>query len=279
MTSENEEIVQVIDCSFSAATRLRTPDSHYLHRLLTRRGIQVPAAGLKLTTAHLHLSTLFVLNDEGRIISTREPRASPGPLLSLVRSATDCAWAVRVDVPKHLANEIDELAGEEPPIVNFRDAPVHAQHYESVLTRMQKPGAAFRQFAGPAFKFPDVLTMPKDVVVVEDERLLQHNFSGWVRGEIAGGCAPVIAIMKDGVPVSICFSARRSDTAAEAGLETAEAFRGNGFAPRVVAAWALATRESGRTPLYSTFWTNHASLAVASKLGLIAYASNWSLID
>jgi len=186
-----------------------------------------------------------------------------------------------VDVPKHVANEIDNLAREEPPLVNFTDAPVHAHHYVSVLTRMriQHGGADIRQFAGPAFMFPDVLTKPTDVVVIEDEQLLQHNFSGWVRGEIVAGCHPVMAIVKDGFPVSICFSARLSEIAAEAGLETAEAFRGNGFGPRVAAAWALAIRASGQTPLYSTFWTNNASLAVAHKLGLIAYASNWSLID
>ncbi|MXZ22396.1 MAG: GNAT family N-acetyltransferase, partial [Caldilineaceae bacterium SB0665_bin_25] len=33
----------------------------------------------------------------------------------------------------------------------------------------------------------------------------------------------------------------------------------------------------GRVPLYSTSWENGASLAVARKLGLVAYASGWSL--
>jgi len=36
-------------------------------------------------------------------------------------------------------------------------------------------------------------------------------------------------------------------------------------------------RASGRSPLYSTSWTNTASLAVADKLGLVAYASDWSI--
>lgn len=120
---------------------------------------------------------------------------------------------------------------------------------------------------------------PTDIVVVEDERLLERNFSGWVPGEIAAGCAPVLAIIEDGYPVSVCFCARRSDSAAEAGVDTAQAFRGRGFAPRVTAAWALAIRATGRVPLYSTAWTNGASLAVARKLGLTAYASTWSLSD
>lgn len=69
------------------------------------------------------------------------------------------------------------------------------------------------------------------------------------------------------------------DVAADAGLETAEAYRGRGFGAHVTAAWAAEIRASGRMPLYSTFWDNHASLAVARKLGLLAYASSWSLTD
>ena len=77
--------------------------------------------------------------------------------------------------------------------------------------------------------------------------------------------------------MSVCFCARRAGFAAEAGLETAPPFRGLGLGPRVAAAWALAMRASGRTPLYSTAWSNAASLAVARKLGLIPYAATWNL--
>jgi RimJ/RimL family protein N-acetyltransferase len=224
---------------------------------------------------------LFVLNDEGRITSNREPSLSPGPLFSLVRSLTGCAWAVRVDVPDDVARELDVVAREEPPASSLRDAPVHADRYLSLLEGAFRSGRAvaaeIRQSAGPALTFPDGVTQSGDIAVIEDERPLERNFRGWVAGEIAAGCAPVMAIIRDGYPVSICFSARRSDVAAEAGVETAEPFRGQGFGSRVTAAWALAIRASGRVPLYSTSWTNAASLAVARKLGLIPYASNWTL--
>jgi len=237
----------------------------------------------KLSTPDLHLHTLFVLNGEGRITSTREPGASRGPLLSLARSPTGCAWAVRADVPDDVARELDDVAREEAPVLNLRDPPVHADRYLSLLTDAirlgQQPTARIRHSAGPAFTFPDMLTPSHEVVIVEDERLLQHNFRGWIAGEIAAGRSPVTAVLRDGHPVSICFSARCSDVAAEAGVETAEAFRGQGFGSRVTAAWALAIRASGRIPLYSTSWTNGPSLAVARKLGLIAYASDWSLSD
>jgi hypothetical protein len=236
-----------------------------------------------MSTPELHLKTLLVFNDEGRILSTREPEATRGPLFALVRSEISCAWAIRADVPADLALELERLAREETPTFNFRLAPLHAERYLSLLGDRiapgQVPATKTRQSDGPAFEFPKSLAPAADLVVVEDERSLERNFRGWVPGEIAAGRAPVLAIVEDGFPVSICFCARRSETAAEAGLDTAEAYRGRGYGPRVTAAWAQAIRASGRIPLYSTSWTNRASLTVARKLGLVPYASSWGLSD
>ena len=195
-----------------------------------------------------------------------------GPLFTLVRSATKCAWAIRDDVPSDVAEEIAALARQEPPIGDLRVAPVHAGEY------LASSGGQLG-FNGPAFTFPDRLPPTSGIVQVEDERQLQRNFRGWERGEIGAGRAPVMAVIEDGYPVSICFCGRRSDNAASAGLETAEGFRGRGFGPRVTAAWAVAIRATGRVPLYSAAWSNAPSLAVTRKLGLIAHASFWSVSE
>lgn len=223
-----------------------------------------------MSAPDLQLRTLYVLNGEGRILSTREPEpASPAPVFAIIRSASSCAWAVRADVPDDLAAELDNIAREESPASDLRDPPKYAERYISLV------GGCV--CSGPAFTFPEQTTQPAGVVAIEDEHLLERNFRGWVPGEIAAGRSPVVAVIEDGYPVSICFCARRTDFAAEAGLETAEAFRGRGYGPRATAAWALAVRASGRTPLYSTSWINAASLSVARKLGLVPYASDWSL--
>lgn len=236
-----------------------------------------------MSTPELQLRTLFVLDDEGRIVSLREPGAKRGPLFSLIRGATSCAWAVRGGLPRELTHELDRLARDEPPTPDLRAAPMHAERYLSLLgdrvAADQSASDKARQSDGPAFTFPDVLVPPPSVVTVEDERQLERHFQGWVPGEIAAGSGPVLAMLVDGDPVSVCFCARRGEAAAEAGVDTAEAFRGRGHAPRVTAAWALAIRATGRVPLYSTAWTNAASLAVARKLGLTAYASDWSVLD
>lgn len=237
-----------------------------------------------VSTAGLHLRTAFVLNDAGRIVSTREPRASSGPLFTLVRAPTGCAWAARADLPEELAVALERLAREEPHASDLRDAPVHADRYVSLLGGRLGPGQdarlKTRQSDGPVFSFPDASPSPVATdIVIEDERLLERHFRGWVPGEIAAGRSPVVAILDGGNPVSVCFCARRSDTAAAAGVETAEHYRRRGFAARVTAAWAAAIRGTGRTPLYNTDWTNDASLAVARKLHLSADGSTWSLSD
>ncbi|MDA0271296.1 MAG: GNAT family N-acetyltransferase, partial [Chloroflexi bacterium] len=74
-----------------------------------------------------------------------------------------------------------------------------------------------------------------------------------------------------------CHSARRSNPAAEAGLEVAAEARRRGLGVAVTARWAASVREGGREPLYSTTWDNVASRGVARRLGLEVYAEDWHL--
>jgi hypothetical protein len=220
-------------------------------------------------TPRLQLETLFVLSDRGRILSTRQPRPSPGPAFLLTRGSTEVAWAVRDDVAADVAAELDDWARQEPVSSEWDRPPIHAGRYQAALRG--------RVAWGPAFEFPEPVATPAGVVALRDEAPLQRHFSGWVAGEIQAGASPVVAVLVDGHAVSVCFCARRSTVAAEAGLETAPAFRGRGYAARVTSAWAAAVRASGRTPLYSTSWANVSSWAVARKLGLRTYATNWSI--
>jgi hypothetical protein len=224
-----------------------------------------------MVTPEIQLRTGFVLDEHGRIKSTREPQPTPGPLFTLIRSASSCVWAVRADVPGELAAQLDRLAGEEPPLQDPQEAPLHAATYLSLM--------GGQVVSGPAFTFPDRLPSPGDVTTVDNLQLLERNFRGWNAAEIPW-CSPIVAIMDGGYPVSVCFCAtRNSAREVEAGVETAPAYRGRGFAARVTAAWASAIRASGRIPLYSTSWSNTASLAVARKLGLVQFASDWSVVE
>ena len=215
-----------------------------------------------------------MLDGRGRIGTSPEPNVPSTPLFALIRGASSCAWAMRADVPETVAAEVVRLASQERPLKDLQDphaAPSNADLYLALL--------GGQIVSGPAFTFPERIAPIDDVALVDRLELLERYFRGWVAAEIPWR-APIVAVMEDGYPVSVCFCATRaSENTVEAGLETAVAFRGRGFAARVTAAWATAIRASGRIPLYSTSWTNDASRAVARKLGLIQYAVDWTIIE
>ncbi len=223
-----------------------------------------------VATPRLHMQTLFSLNDEGLIVGTREPGAVHGPVFWIARGLEGCAWAVRRDTPKRVRRELEGLVEDEPPAADFQAPPIHARRYRSLI--------GGEVTAGPAFHFPYSLPEPTGVVFANDVGRLLPLFPDW-RADEVDGRTPIATVERDERAISVCCSARNSPLAAEAGLETAPAFRGHGLAARVTSAWALAVRSSGRVPLYSTSWDNVASLAVAHKLGLTMYAGAWSLND
>lgn len=220
-------------------------------------------------TAALQLATLYRFNPHGRLVSTLEPDNPPAPAFVLIRDAQRAVWALHQDLSPSVADTVGAWAADEGPLVHPEDPPVHAAQYRETL------GGPVE--AGPAFRFPGDLPEPADVVRIQDRAFLARYFGGGWEDILAEDRQPVMGIVRDKAAISVCFSARWGDAAAEAGVETAEAARGHGLAPRVVAAWAAAVREAGHVPLYSTSWSNSASRRVAAKLGLIVYAADWSI--
>ena len=80
-----------------------------------------------MSTPELQLRTLFELDGEGRIPGTRESVPRARPLFSLTRGRKGCAWTVRADLARNMAGALNGLAEEEPPVADFRQAPVQAQ--------------------------------------------------------------------------------------------------------------------------------------------------------
>jgi len=216
------------------------------------------------------LELSFVFAGDRRITTTREPVSRLAPSFVLVRDAASCAWAVGAHVAADVAEQLDALAVHERPTNDLTQPPLHEARYRALLGE--------RVTFGPLYAFPAQIEAPAHATTrIDDEQALARHFRGWAPGEIAAGCGPMLAVVVDDAPVSICFSARSSPVAAAAGLETATPFRGRGYAGIVTLAWARAIRASGRTPRYGTSWTNLASLANARKLGLLADASTWSI--
>jgi len=211
----------------------------------------------------------FILDDRGRIVSTREPEPRSGPRFILIRDASRCTWALHAEVSDEVAAKVTALAADEPPEPDPRVQPRHERAYLELLGGHAE--------SGPNFVFPDgELVCDHDISIIDQLAPLERHFTGWTASELPER-SPIMAIVVDGAPVSVCFCSRLADRAAAAGVDTAAAFRQRGFAAAVTAAWATAIRASGRVPLYSTTWDNAGSLGVARKLGLVCTTSFWNV--
>ncbi|HIL95384.1 MAG: hypothetical protein ABGY96_26040 [bacterium] len=61
-------------------------------------------------------------------------------------------------------------------------------------------------------------------------------------------------------------------------METHVSHRRKGYALSAVSAWAIAVEATGALPLYSTSSENRVSQAVAARLGLVQYGSDFHII-
>jgi len=172
---------------------------------------------------------------------------------------------------------LENLAAAEPVRDDLTPMP---DQLDAILAILEASGPVKVRHAGPAYRFPDHLDVSPEIVrITRDNAHLLRAMPAY-RNDVERGLdayEPRLAVVRDGVAVAICNSARLTGRAAEAGVETLAGYRGRGYAPLVVAAWAQAIRATGRIPLYSTSWDNLASRAVARKLGLAMYGADWSL--
>jgi RimJ/RimL family protein N-acetyltransferase len=134
-------------------------------------------------------------------------------------------------------------------------------------------------WSGPAWRVPDEIPTfeHKAIPVTPADDELVRLLSPVLAADDLPWRLPCLSLLDGGRLASVCFSARNTSIAAEAGVQTREEFRGRGYAPAVVAAWARAVRQEERIPLYSTSWDNLASRSVARKLGLLLYGVDLSI--
>ena len=227
-----------------------------------------------LALAELHCDALYTYDAAGRMLGINEPDpADPAPRFFLFRTPAGAVWRVRDDVPAGTAAALARLTADEPAGANLPHRPVHEAEYAALLAA-EAPIA--ETYCGPAYYLPDRAPSGGATLITRDNMtLLRANFPFTLSS--FADLVPIAAVGAEGVAVSVCFCARRTAAAAEAGVNTVESFRGRGYAAAAVAVWAAALRATGRLPLYSTWWENAASQAVAARLGAVGYGVDFSL--
>jgi RimJ/RimL family protein N-acetyltransferase len=222
----------------------------------------------------MQLDALFVRDPRGDLVATRDPSRRPAPRVFLARSAAGNAWAIRRDVDPAARTELERLLAEEPPWAVASDAV--GPRCSGRARELLAPVSAERR--GPAYVLGDELPCdPRAREVAASEHAEWRAAFPWLAQEFEA-VAPVAIAFEGGQPVAICHSPRGlTAEAAEAGVETIEAFRGRGLATAAAGCWARAVRRSGRIALYSTSWENRASQGVARRLSARLYGEDWSL--
>ena len=223
----------------------------------------------------LHIAALFTQDAYGRMMRVNEANGARASRLFVGRTREGTQWCVRDDVTDpELLREVRSLVAGEPRGEPALDPVPSPAPYESVLAR-QSP--IERVDRGPAYICqPTIVPDPRAVRVTEaNAAILQRYLSAW-SGDVATA-QPMFAIAINGDAVALCASVRITPEAHEAGVETTPSYRGQGHAGAVVSAWATAVRETGAEPLYSTSWSNTASQAVARKLGLRLFGSDYQI--
>ena len=223
-----------------------------------------------LEVLELQAETLFVHDEAQRLLYVNEPERPEAPRFFLGRTKKGHICRFRHDVPDTVVGQLEAYALREPKELD--EKPVYLEAYKDIL---RQHGPVQKVWSGPAYRFPEVPHESSGVVRITEANadLLDEHFAEW-KADLEA-CQPCVAVVQGSCAVSLCCSSRTSAHAAEAGLETAPTFRGQGYAVKVVSGWAAAVREQGRMPLYSTSWDNGASQAVARKLGLILYATDF----
>jgi RimJ/RimL family protein N-acetyltransferase len=222
----------------------------------------------------MHVRALFTHDERSRLLRVNEPGGSEAraPRLFLGLTRDGAVWRFSPDITGALAQELESLCADETACAEPCVAPRHAEEYVRLLERHAPVRASE---AGPAYHF-DELTEPSRPTVSITEanaELLRGGFDELL--DEPPTWQPFVALVREGRAVSVCRSARITREAHEAGVETLPEFRGKGYARDVVAGWARLVRAAGATPLYSTSWENQASRALAKRLGLEFYGSDF----
>jgi RimJ/RimL family protein N-acetyltransferase len=185
-------------------------------------------------------------------------------------------WRTRYDLPGDLSTELERLAADEPIIAHMSDMQESPRHLAEYTEILKQHALVTGVSAGPAYYLPEQ-DVPVGIVTITPENvaLLEAHFP-YTRTRY-DELAPVVVRVSDGVAVAVCSSARITEHVAEAGVYTVKAYRGRGYAADVVLGWAAGVCATGKLPLYSTWWENKASQALAERLGAVAYGADFSI--
>jgi len=213
----------------------------------------------------IHLDALYTHDTNGRMLHVNEPRGPRAPRVFVGRTKMGYELRWRSDVTEATVSAIRDLLDQEPSEVPLSQRP---RCGDAVVALLERESPVVRVWSGPAYRIDvkDLPSAPLAVRVTDANADLLRTFPDW-RDEVNERQPFVVAVENDAA-AALCCSVRITSAAHAAGAETLVAARRRGMASQAVAEWARAVDELGAIALYSTWWDNVASQAVARRLGM-----------
>lgn len=221
----------------------------------------------QLELMSIQAEVLYIHDHAGRITTINEPADQPAPRFFWGQTDAGSIVRFRSDTPDSLIHDILQCLGQSDS----------TEQLASIIRALEKERAIKGIWIGPAFVFQEFANDYTDATLVNDDNkyCLEPGFPTLL-SELKFR-EPCFMVTENNMAVSVCFSARSSDKAAEAGVETLKDYRGKGYAMRVTSSWAQAIRRSQKIPLYSTSWDNYSSQSIAKRLRLHLYGTDISI--
>ncbi len=241
----------------------------------------------------LHMAALYTIDGEGRLLSMNEPwdGARPAPFLHVGVAGGKSALYFRRDLPEETRRKL-----EAPAEGGAAEAGIFKTLARRRLSLQEELCYAFPDAIPPSAGCREVT--PDDAGafdfslfpwLIEELPFVQPCFACLEGNKIVSLCRSVrIFSQKDGMISPAAHEAKEAEGASvsgvasspaahEAGIETAPAYRGKGYAKEALFAWADAVASLGAVPLYSTLKTNLPSRRLAEKAGLLFFASGFHI--
>jgi hypothetical protein len=233
----------------------------------------------------IEIETLWVKNDRGRLLGTREANGRAPPHLVIAVSHDSQIAAMGNDLPDGLASDLAEAVAASPPPARSGSPPAGLARCRQLL---ESSVGAVEIYSGPSYVLPPDAAFPSTAEIHRSDGggidALQGKNSGragWSPGEwrqlLRGDLGPWAMATIGGRVVAICHTSRLGDRGAEAGVWTDPGFRGQGHAAAVTAAWASLFDRRRFVLFYSTSADNFSSQRVTARLQLREIGWTWSL--
>ena len=221
-----------------------------------------------------HFEVEFVFDDQGRILSANYWTEAKTAKFLLGITRSKAIWAFSSELPKQVCLELEKIAKLED--FDPADSPKHIDRYQAVLSENML-SSQLELYDSLTYWFPATggNSLEKDCILIDssNQSLLEEHFEHLLgyQGKVIEYDQPIVAMIVDGVAVSVCSSARSNEEAHECYVLTSSEYRQKGYASSVVKSWANTLKRKGLIPLYNTSIGNEPAQTVAHKAGFSLY--------